>query len=187
MSAPDEMNAWSPAAKSIQQGTCASSSHEHYQVPVRRNDGTTAVREVVLEGRIGAGRTGSPSPGGKQRKQPIHNTKENKGNTSQRAAEAASRIANPAAGTQVPKSVEERPAEARHQGSRSQGIPPASCRKRVPPHRFASTTRVSACEWKRVWAWCVQETAAARIASRDRRRRGRHRCEGLMALQTTGE
>jgi len=83
------MNAWSPAANSIQQGTCASSSHEHYQVPVRRNDGTTAVREVVLEGRIGAGRTGSPSPGGKQRKQPIHNTKENKGNTSQRAAEAA--------------------------------------------------------------------------------------------------
>jgi hypothetical protein len=154
---------------------------------VHRDDGTAAMREEVLEGCIGAGKTGPPSPGGGQQNQPIHIAKENMGNKRQQAAEAASRIANPAAGTQVPKSVEERPAEARHQGSRSQGIPPASCRKRVPPHRFASTTRVSACEWKRVWAWCVQETAAARIASRDRRRRGRHRCEGLMALQTTGE
>ena len=149
MSAPDEMNAWSPAANSIQQGTCASSSHEHYQVPVRRNDGTTAVREVVLEGRIGAGRTGSPSPGGEQQKQPIHNAKENRGNTSQQAAEAASRIANPAAGTMGPEGVEEGLATAILQGSQSQGIPPASRRRRGPPQLFASTMQASACEWKR--------------------------------------
>ena len=147
--APDEMNAWSPAANSIQQGTCASSSHEHYQVPVRRNDGTTAVREVVLEGRIGAGRTGSPSPGGEQQKQPIHNAKENRGNTSQQAAEAASRIANPAAGTMGPEGVEEGLATAILQGSQSQGIPPASRRRRGPQQRFASTMQASACEWKR--------------------------------------
>jgi hypothetical protein len=149
MSATDEMNTWSPAAKSVQQGTRASSSQEHYQVPVRRNDGTAAVREVVLEGRIGTGRTGSPSPGGEQQKQPIRNAKENRGNTSQQAAEAASRIANAAAGTMGPEGVEEGLVTAILQGSQSQGIPPASRRRRGPPQRFASTMQASACEWKR--------------------------------------
>jgi hypothetical protein len=46
-------------------------SQEHYQAPVHRDDGTAAMREAVLEGCIGAGKTGSPSPGGGQQKQPI--------------------------------------------------------------------------------------------------------------------
>ena len=68
MSSSEEMNAWSPTAECIQQGACSSSSREHHQAPVHRDDRTVAMREAVLEGCIGAGKTGPPSPGGGQQK-----------------------------------------------------------------------------------------------------------------------
>ena len=72
MSSSDERSARSPAAKSVQQRACSRSNHEHYQKPMQRNDGTAAMREVVPEGSVGPGRTGSPSPGGGQQDQPIY-------------------------------------------------------------------------------------------------------------------
>ena len=72
MSSSDERNARSPAAKSVQQRACSRPSHEHYQAPMQRDDGTAATREVVPEGSIGTGKTGSPSPGGGQQNQPIY-------------------------------------------------------------------------------------------------------------------
>jgi hypothetical protein len=149
MSSSDERNARSPAAKSVQNRACSRSSHEHHQAPMQRDDGTAATREVVPEGSIGAGKTGSPSPGGRQQNQPIYVAEKKIWNKRQQAPGAASRSANPGAGMQVPNSVEDKPAEAKDQGNRSQGLPPALCRKRVPPQRFASNIQVSACEWKR--------------------------------------
>ena len=149
MSSSDERNARSPAAKSVQRRACSRSNHEHYQKPMQRNDGTAAMREVVPEGSVGPGRTGSPSPGGGQQDQPIHGTGKKIWNKCQQAPGAASRAANPGASMQVPNSVEDKPAEARDQGYRSQGPPPAMRRTRVPPQRFASNIQVSACEWKR--------------------------------------
>jgi len=70
MSSSDERNVRSPAANNVQQRACSRSSHEHHQAPEQRDDGTAATREVVPEGSVGAGKTGSPSPGGGQQDQP---------------------------------------------------------------------------------------------------------------------
>ena len=135
MSSSDDRNARLPAAKSVQQRACSRSNHEHYQKPMQRNDGTTAMREVVPEGSVGLGRTGSPSPGGGQQDQPIY-----RANKRQSAPGAASRAANPGASMQVPNRVEDKTAGA---GYRSQGPPPAMRRTRVPPQRFASNIQVN--------------------------------------------
>ena len=77
MSSSDERNVRSPAANNVQQRACSRSSHEHHQAPEQRDDGTAATREVVPEGSVGAGKTGSPSPGGGQQDQPsVHRNDE---------------------------------------------------------------------------------------------------------------
>ena len=123
MSSSDERNVRSPAANNVQQRACSRSSHEHHQAPMQRDDGTAATREVVPEGSIGAGNTGSPSPRGGQQNQPIYVAEKNIWNKRQQAPRAASRSANPGASIAGPQ-------QCRGQAGRSQR--PGKPKSRAP-------------------------------------------------------
>ena len=155
MSAPDEMNAWSPAAKSVQQGTRASSSQEHYQVPVRRNDGTAAVREAVLEGRIGAGKTGSSSPGGGQQKPPIQTAKKKYGISVNKHQEQRRGSPTPSPACRSPKVSVNGRQKSETRGAEVKGSLQLCAGREC--HRNVSRVahRSVPVNGSVVWAWCV--------------------------------
>ncbi len=169
MSSSEEMNAWSPTAERIQKGACSSSSREHHQVPVHRDDRTVAMREAVLEECIGTGKTGSPSPGGGQqkhaglpgpggRKNSKSNQDNNRVNQSQQAAGAATRNANLVASLQNVKSSAGNKSDTADSLERGSSPTRTSSRRRTTVKKFTGEEQISACEWKkRMGLICTRE------------------------------
>jgi hypothetical protein len=195
MSSSEEMNAWSPTTKCIQKGACSSSSREHHQAPVHRDDRTVVMREAVLEGCIGAGKTGSPSPRGGQQKNAglpgpggRRNSKSNqankKVNQSQQAEGAAMRNANLVDSSLNITPRAENQSDTADNLERGPSSTRTSSRRRSTVTKVTGEEQISACEWKkRMGLICTRECTCRNSIPR----REEERVSKWMLLRTAGE
>ena len=155
MSSSEEMNAWSLTAERIQTGACSSSSQEHHQAPVHLDDGTASMREAVFEGCIGAGKTGSSSPGGGQQKQPIQTAKKKYGISVNKHQEQRRGSPTPSPACRSPKVLVNGRQKSETRGAEVKGSLQLCVGKEY--HRNASQVahRSVHVNGSGVWAWCV--------------------------------